>query len=48
MSESMHEINSSVNMTNTEIEGLKHVSDDIGQILTAITGIAGHTGSPSP
>ena len=43
MSESMHEINSSVNMTNTEIEGLKHVSDDIGQILTAITGIAGQT-----
>ena len=43
MSESMHEINSSVNTTNTEIEGLKHVSDDIGQILTAITGIAGQT-----
>jgi len=43
MSESMNEISSSVNMTNTEIDSLKKLSDNIGQILTAITGIAGQT-----
>ena len=36
-------INDSVNITNTEIEGLKKLSDNIGQILTAITGIAEQT-----
>ena len=39
----MNEINDSVNITNTEIEGLKKLSDNIGQILTAITGIAEQT-----
>lgn len=43
MSNSMHEINESVNGNNTEIEGLKKLSDNIGQILTAITGIAEQT-----
>ena len=43
MSQSMNEISSSVNMTNIEIDGLKKLSDSIGQILTAITGIAGQT-----
>lgn len=43
MSESMNEINTSVQITNTEIDGLKKLSDNIGQILTSITGIAGQT-----
>jgi methyl-accepting chemotaxis protein len=43
MSLSMNEINTSVNTTNIEIDGLKKLSDNIGQILTAITGIAEQT-----
>ena len=43
MSNSMNEINSSVDVNNNEIEGLKKLSDSIGQILTAITGIAEQT-----
>lgn len=43
MSDSMHEISDSVNNNNIEIEGLKKLSDNIGQILTAITGIAEQT-----
>ena len=43
MSTSMDEINTSINGTNIEIEGLKKISDNIGQILTAIIGIAEQT-----
>lgn len=43
MSSSMNEINSSVDLNNNEIDGLKKLSDSIGQILTAITGIAEQT-----
>lgn len=43
MSQSMNEISASVNNTNIEIDGLKKLSDNIGQILTAITGIAEQT-----
>ncbi|MBN1468410.1 MAG: cache domain-containing protein [Fusobacteriaceae bacterium] len=43
MSTSMDEINTSINGTNIEIDGLKKISDNIGQILTAIIGIAEQT-----
>jgi len=43
MSQSMNDIKDSVESTNTEIDGLKKLSDNIGQILTAITGIAEQT-----
>ena len=43
MSKSMNDIKTSVESTNVEIEGLKKLSDNIGQILTAITGIAEQT-----
>ena len=43
MSKSMNDIKTSVESTNIEIEGLKKLSDNIGQILTAITGIAEQT-----
>ena len=43
MSQSMNDIKDSVDATNVEIDGLKKLSDNIGQILTAITGIAEQT-----
>lgn len=43
MSQSMNDIKDSVELTNNEIDGLKKLSDNIGQILTAITGIAEQT-----
>ena len=43
MSKSMNDIKTSVESTNVEIKGLKKLSDNIGQILTAITGIAEQT-----
>ncbi len=43
MSSSMNEISASVGSTNEEIDGLKDLSDNIGQILTAISAIAEQT-----
>lgn len=43
LSSSMNEIGDSVSNTNSEIDGLKLLSDNIGQILTAISSIAEQT-----
>jgi len=43
MSQSMKEITESVEETNEEIEKLKDISNNIGEILTAINGVAGQT-----
>ena len=40
---SMSEIDNSVSVNNEEIEGLKQLSDNIGQILTAISAVAEQT-----